>query len=197
MPTSEAFTRSKVYIAGRLLDVIVKYKDVRETILAENTFLNHLGADLEVTGMRARILTLQGVILSGNDRDMTALEEVLEAQQQDAVELSIPGFGVFEGFAESVHIDRSGELEGYDFDLSFKEHTPVERPDVTAVNVAQATAAAADTGVTKTHHIVKGDTLWFISLRYLNDPRLWRKIADLNPGIDPRRLRVGSTIRIT
>lgn len=196
MPSPD-LTRSRVYIAGRIFDAILSYSDDREPIIAENTFLNHLGADLEVTGMKARILKLKGVILGENDVDMQTLDDILTVQQKDAITLSIPDYGVFEGFAESVHIERSGEIEGHDFDITFKEHSPVERPEVTAANVAQAVAAAADTGVAKTHHVVKGDTYWALALKYLGDCRLWRKIADLNPQYEARRIPIGATLRIT
>lgn len=43
--------------------------------------------------------------------------------------------------------------------------------------------------------IVAGDTLRRIAAELYNDAERWRDILDLNPGLDPRRLRPGQTIR--
>jgi N-acetylmuramoyl-L-alanine amidase CwlA len=47
-----------------------------------------------------------------------------------------------------------------------------------------------------THKVVKGDTLWSLAVRYLGDGQKWRAIQALNGGIDPRRLRIGSVLKI-
>lgn len=44
--------------------------------------------------------------------------------------------------------------------------------------------------------IKKGDTLSEISQRIYGTSRLWRRILEANPGIDPRALRIGQKIII-
>lgn len=47
-----------------------------------------------------------------------------------------------------------------------------------------------------TYTILPGDTLARIAGRLYRDERQWRRIADANPELDPRRLRVGQTIKL-
>ncbi|MDR2686732.1 MAG: glucosaminidase domain-containing protein [Oscillospiraceae bacterium] len=47
-----------------------------------------------------------------------------------------------------------------------------------------------------THVVKQGDTLWALAVRYLGDGQKWPLIQQLNGGIDPRRLRIGSILRI-
>lgn len=50
---------------------------------------------------------------------------------------------------------------------------------------------------TSTHAVQKGDTLWDLSGGYLNDPLLWPKIWEINPGIaNPHRIKPGQTVKI-
>ena len=186
----------KIYLAGQVLDAIVSFDDVEEPIVVENTFLNHLGADLELTGMKPRSFTMKGMILTANPQDMATLDSALVLQRENPIDLSVPGFGVFNGFVEKKSINKNGAKEGYDFDLTFKEHTAVERPQVTSANVAQATATNSSASVQKTHHVVKGDTYERLADRYYGDFRLWRKIADLNP-YPSRRIPIGVVLRIS
>ena len=50
------------------------------------------------------------------------------------------------------------------------------------------------------HTVVKGDTFWELSRKYLGDPRKWKQIqqANLRNGkpIPPRRLPIGTKLRI-
>lgn len=48
----------------------------------------------------------------------------------------------------------------------------------------------------ETYTIRKGDTLWGIATSELGDGQRWRDIAQLNPGLDPTRMRVGQQIMI-
>jgi uncharacterized protein len=48
----------------------------------------------------------------------------------------------------------------------------------------------------RAYTIVAGDTLRRIAVRVYRDERQWRSIADANPGLDPRRLRIGQPIRL-
>lgn len=52
-------------------------------------------------------------------------------------------------------------------------------------------------GNTTSHAVQKGDTLWDLSGGYLNDPLLWPKIWEVNPGIaNPHRITPGQVIKI-
>ncbi|MCR4264977.1 5'-nucleotidase C-terminal domain-containing protein [Nitratireductor sp. ZSWI3] len=47
-----------------------------------------------------------------------------------------------------------------------------------------------------THSIAAGDTMWDIAETYYGDPTKWRRIAEANPGIKPRRLEIGSSLAL-
>lgn len=49
---------------------------------------------------------------------------------------------------------------------------------------------------TRTYKVKKGDTLWAISLRYYKTGSKWTKIADANKITNPRKLKIGKTLRI-
>jgi nucleoid-associated protein YgaU len=54
---------------------------------------------------------------------------------------------------------------------------------------------AAATG-TKTYVVRSGDTLTSIAARLLGDGDRWRELVAANPGLDPKRLYVGKSIRV-
>ncbi len=70
---------------------------------------------------------------------------------------------------------------------------PVSAPSVvpTPQPVAGPVPAAA-----QRHRVASGETLSAIAIRYYQDERLWVRIAEANPGIDPNRLRPSSEIVI-
>jgi nucleoid-associated protein YgaU len=45
-----------------------------------------------------------------------------------------------------------------------------------------------------TYTVQKGDTLWSIAQRHLGNGKRWREIVELNPGLEPSKLRVGQVI---
>jgi nucleoid-associated protein YgaU len=49
---------------------------------------------------------------------------------------------------------------------------------------------------TRAYTIAKGDNYWNIATRMLGDGQRWREIRELNPGVDPRKLRIGQVIII-
>ena len=46
----------------------------------------------------------------------------------------------------------------------------------------------------RTYIIRKGDTFYGIARREYGDAKRWRDIAQLNPSLDPKRLKIGSEI---
>ena len=46
------------------------------------------------------------------------------------------------------------------------------------------------------HAVAAGDTLGAIAARRLGKASRWREVAALNPGADPKRLRIGATLRL-
>lgn len=49
---------------------------------------------------------------------------------------------------------------------------------------------------TRYYKVVKGDTLWAISIKFYKTGFRWREIADTNGVTDPRKLQVGKVLRI-
>lgn len=50
--------------------------------------------------------------------------------------------------------------------------------------------------VVKLYRLKADDTYWKIAVRQLGNGQRWREIESLNPGVDPRTLKIGQTIRI-
>jgi len=76
---------------------------------------------------------------------------------------------------------------------------------VVTVDTTTSTVRASDTSVSGvrpapevglTHTIRKGETLWSLATKYLGHGRRWTEIVDANPGLQPKRLPIGKTIRI-
>jgi 5'-nucleotidase len=61
---------------------------------------------------------------------------------------------------------------------------------------APAQPATPAPGAETSHVIAKGDTYWDLAVKYYGDGAMWKKIADANPGEEPRRLLVGATLKI-
>ena len=61
---------------------------------------------------------------------------------------------------------------------------------------ADANAAPPVEAGPRKHVIVKGDTLYSLAKRYLGHGKRWKDIQAANPGLDPRKLRVGQEIVI-
>lgn len=72
---------------------------------------------------------------------------------------------------------------------------PVPAQSDTAARPAQAQPAAGATGET-IYTVQEADTLSAIAREVYGDDRLWTRIRDANPGIDPDRLLVGQKLRI-
>lgn len=48
----------------------------------------------------------------------------------------------------------------------------------------------------QTYTVQKGDTLWSIAKSYYGDGQKWRDIVNANPGLNPKKLRVGQQITL-
>ena len=48
----------------------------------------------------------------------------------------------------------------------------------------------------RTYTVRKKDTLWSIAKKHLGDGQRWKEIVAANPGLDPRKLMPGQTIKL-
>lgn len=58
-------------------------------------------------------------------------------------------------------------------------------------------AAGAPAAAPATYVIREGDTLGAIARRSLGSETRWEELVKLNPGLDPKRLKIGTTIRLS
>ena len=73
---------------------------------------------------------------------------------------------------------------------------PAEAAPAEAAPAEAAKPAETAPGAETSHVIVKGDTYWDMAVKYYGDGTKWKKIADANPGHEPRRLPIGATLTI-
>ena len=59
--------------------------------------------------------------------------------------------------------------------------------------VAQTSGAST---ASKTYVVKKGDTLFSIAKNQLGSGRDWQKIVSANPGLDPKKLKVGQSVTL-
>ncbi len=87
-----------------------------------------------------------------------------------------------------------------DFSEGLPAPDPLLEPQPLAMDVGfdhmmpEETYADASVTSGQTYAISRGDTLWSIASRTYGDGQRWRDIVNANPGLEPRRLRVGQTI---
>jgi nucleoid-associated protein YgaU len=72
---------------------------------------------------------------------------------------------------------------------------PVSSPFPPAV-VEQPKPVAPAASEAKTHIVANGELLGDIALKYLGSAKLWKKIVEANPGLDPKNLKVGQKLVI-
>lgn len=74
---------------------------------------------------------------------------------------------------------------------------PASRQEQGAAAQRQPSRLAPAGGSPVRRYVISpGDTLIGIAARLYRDPRLWRRIAEANPGLDPRRLPIGRSISL-
>ncbi|MCA1781994.1 MAG: LysM peptidoglycan-binding domain-containing protein, partial [Intrasporangiaceae bacterium] len=61
---------------------------------------------------------------------------------------------------------------------------------------ANKPAGSAASGTSKTYTVKKGDTLWAIATRLLGSGAKWTELASTNNIRDPKRLQIGTVLRI-
>jgi LysM repeat protein len=71
-----------------------------------------------------------------------------------------------------------------------------QKPEAPANEPPRPAAEASPPAPTGTYTIVAGDSLSHIAVRLYGDAREWRSIMKANPGLDPRRLRIGQVIEL-
>ncbi len=76
------------------------------------------------------------------------------------------------------------------------ETAPVEAAKPAEAAPAETAKPAEASGAETSHVVAKGDTYWDLAVKYYGDGAKWKKIANANRGQEPRRLLVGSTLKI-
>lgn len=74
--------------------------------------------------------------------------------------------------------------------------TPTKAPKVAANEPARPSAETSPPALAGSYIIVAGDSLRSIAARLYGDARRWRSIMKANPGLRPRRLRIGQVIKL-
>lgn len=125
--------------------------------------------------------------------DREAPAEPADAEPGDA-EPGVPAVaatdsdGLDDGFFDTEVVDVTGSVE-----TALDGLVAVEVPTAVEAAVAAAPVAAASQ---RTYTIRSGDSMEKIARRVLNDVRMVSLIKELNPQVDPRRMRVGSALRL-
>ncbi len=73
---------------------------------------------------------------------------------------------------------------------------PVQPAEPTNLEQLAPPAPAMPAPASRTYTIKKGDTLWSIAVKLLGNGQRWREIVDLNPGLEPTKLRIGQVITL-
>jgi proteasome lid subunit RPN8/RPN11 len=99
--------------------------------------------------------------------------------------------------------DEIASLEGGSETADAVEETPeVSDPETTLEPTPEPTPQTMGpqpgeaVPVLITHTLRSGETLWGLAARYLGSGQRYGEIVDVNPGIDPRRMRVGDSVLI-
>jgi nucleoid-associated protein YgaU len=77
--------------------------------------------------------------------------------------------------------------------------SPLQPAAAASVAIASSTTApeaSASVASNRTYTIKSGDTLGKIAQAELGGSSKWKQIVDANPGLDPRKLKVGQVIKL-
>jgi len=81
-------------------------------------------------------------------------------------------------------------------DTASEQPEPAPSETATAQPAPEQPSPAQPAPQGSTYTIRKGDTLWSIAQREYGDGQRWVDIVRANPGIEPKKLRVGQTITL-
>jgi len=91
-------------------------------------------------------------------------------------------------------VDRPTAADGPADAVVFDEVEPAPAPAPTPAASNTATQLPPEPAAIDTYVIRKGDTLWSIAVRVYGDGQRWQDIVAANPGINPKKLMVGTEI---
>ena len=97
---------------------------------------------------------------------------------------------------QTAPMQQAGPIPSLSPSLPKETGSAVETPAETANREPEPTKAAGASALAHTYTVRSGDTLQRIASRLYGDAQRWRDIAEANPGLDPRRLRVGQMIKL-
>jgi len=96
--------------------------------------------------------------------------------------------------APSAGAEASGEAAGATPPAA---EAPANPPTGTQTAAATPDAGAAEAREAATTHVIAaGDTLWDLAQEFYGDPMQWRKLAEANQQLRPRRLVIGNTLNV-
>jgi len=100
------------------------------------------------------------------------------------------------GKAQTAPVQQAAPTPSLSPSLPKETGSAVEKPAETANREPEPTKAAGASALANTYTVCSGDTLKRLASRLYGDAQRWRDIAEANPGLDPRRLRVGQMIKL-
>ena len=100
------------------------------------------------------------------------------------------------GKAQTAPVQQAAPTPSLSPSLPKETGSAVEKPAETANREPEPTKAAGASALGHAYAVRSGDTLQRIASRLYGDAQRWRDIAEANPGLDPRRLRVGQMIKL-
>ena len=128
----------------------------------------------------------------GGNLDTIAIEAIGPSKETEATTALLCAWLCREfGLDPALDIWQHWDFSGKNCPLYIRPHWKQFLEDVTENLNGKAPAPE---GIT--HTVKQDDTLWALAVRYLGNGHRWPEIQALNGGIDPRKLRVGMTLKI-
>ena len=99
---------------------------------------------------------------------------------------------------EYTVFERAGEEGDFFVQLTFKEYKEDDTKEIVPTNNGKYTTNSnrSQKEAPKTYVVKKGDTLWDIAKRELNNEMLYKEIAKINNITEPRKLQIGIVLRL-